>query len=519
MSQPTTAPQASKKGNGTTAGASDVIRVFNPVTGEVIAELPRLGEPEIIAMVAKAREAFPRWSALPFSERAEVMYRWRELTLDRLDEGLDILCEESGKARGDAMADFLSTFATISYYGKKGEKFISDRRKSPFLAKSKSVYVSYKPIGVGGIISPWNFPYDLAVGEAVPGLLSGCTIILKPTEITPMIAVWAQKLFREAGGPEGVFQVATGDGQTGAALVRHVDRLTFTGSTATGRKVAAVCGERLIPFTLELGGKDAMIVCDDADIDRAAGGAVFGAFFNAGQMCTSVERCYVHESVYDEFVDKVVTRAKQVRLQPEGDRPQDIGSLTFPPQIDTVEAHLEDAKKKGARILMGGNRRPDLGPLYFEPTVLVDVDHSMLCMKDETFGPTLPIMKVSSDEEAIRLANDSTYGLNSAVWSKSADRARSIARRLQVGTTEINDAATSHLCVESPFGGVKSSGVGRRRGPDGIRKYCQPQTVVRDLLNVKSEMWWYPLPPSTPKLMRKAFALLFRRTWSKKLSG
>ncbi|MCW2957861.1 MAG: aldehyde dehydrogenase family protein, partial [Solirubrobacterales bacterium] len=367
-----------------------------------------------------------------------------------------------------------------------------------------------KPLGLIGVIGPWNYPLTNSFGDAIPALAAGNAVILKPSEVTPLTSQVLLEGMLECGMPEGVFQVATGRGGAGAALVDVVDMIMFTGSTATGKKVMGKAAETLTPVSLELGGKDPLIVMSDADLDRAASHAVFYSMFNGGQTCISVERVYVEAPVYDEFVAKVMENMKGLRNDVStGPGTSDIGSMTFPPQVDIVERHVEDAKAKGARVLTGGKRGHEgQGGNWYEPTVLVDVDHTMECMTEETFGPTLPIMKVADTEEAIRLANDSPYGLGASVFSKDTARGEAVARRIDAGAVCVNDTIVNYLALELPMGGAKASGLGSRHGAGGIRKYCQQQAILVSKLHMKKEVHMYPYKPRMTKMLQKAFKVM-----------
>jgi acyl-CoA reductase-like NAD-dependent aldehyde dehydrogenase len=372
-------------------------------------------------------------------------------------------------------------------------------------------------MGLVGVIGPWNYPLTNSFGDCIPALAAGNAVILKPSEITPLTSLLLADGLVECGLPEHVFQVATGRGETGSAVVDVVDMIMFTGSTATGQRVGARAMERLIPVSLELGGKDPMIVCADADIERAANHAVYYSMFNCGQTCISIERCYVEAPVYDEFVAKVTEKAKAIRHGiPTGPGSVDVGSLTFPPQVDTVERHVEDAKAKGARVVVGGRRGLDgdaSRPGYwFEPTVLLDVTNDMACIQEETFGPTLPIVKVADTEEAIALANDSPYGLSAAVFSKDIARARAIARRLACGACTINDALLNYTALELPMGGGRpGSGIGYRHGPGGIRKFCRQQAVLISRVHPHRDVHMYPYRASRSRLFTRLIKLLYGR--------
>jgi len=467
--------------------------------------------------VARARSVFSDWSTAGFQARARALKRVRDEIVQARHELIDLVVSETGKARGDAVLEFVMLLDTMHYYLSRGATFIADKKVTPHLLKNKRASISYHPLGVVGVISPWNFPVDLGFGEAVPAMLAGNPVILKPSEFTPLISLEIARLARQAGLDSRVFQVMTGLGETGAALVQQVDHITFTGSVKVGRMVAEAAAKRLIPCTLELGGNDAMIVLRDADIDRAAAGAVWGAFFNCGQMCMSVERVYVEEPVAQQFIDAVTAQTRALRQGPDGDFSVDVGSMTRLAQLDTVRAHIDDAVAQGAKIRTGGDTAPGLPDAYFQPTVLTEVDHCMEIMQEETFGPVLPIMRVRNAQEAVRLANESRYGLNASVWSKNLPAARQIAKQIESGNVCINDVVVSYSIPEIPFGGVKESGIGRRHGPQGMRKYTRSQSVAEDRLGLRREPFWYPYSPGVLGLAERAAGIfagvrgLFRR--------
>jgi acyl-CoA reductase-like NAD-dependent aldehyde dehydrogenase len=443
----------------------------------------------------------------------------RDAFVDQKDRICEVVSAETGKPRHDVITNELVFLCdAIGFWGKRAAGYLADERARPHLLKNKKVYVTYHPHPVVGIIGPWNFPFNLTIGEAIPALMAGCAVVIKPSEVTPGSAAIGATLAESAGLPADLLQVVTGYGETGQHLIDLADMICFTGSTATGRKVAARCGEQLKPCSLELGGKDPMIVLRDADLERASNACVYGGLVNAGQVCISVERVYVEEPVYDAFVAKVVEKAKQVRQGPPDGTLVEVGSMTFPPQIDKVERHVNDAVARGAKILVGGRRRADLHGLFFEPTVVVDVTHDMELMRDETFGPVIPIMRVRDEDEAVRLANDSRYGLDASVWTKDIARGARVARRVQSGAVCVNDVMVNFAVTEVPMGGWKESGLGYRHGPGGIRKFCAQQTVVIDRFGTKSELNWWPITPRKVKLFRRVVNL-FGSGWRRKLRG
>jgi succinate-semialdehyde dehydrogenase/glutarate-semialdehyde dehydrogenase len=356
---------------------------------------------------------------------------------------------------------------------------------------------------VVGIITPWNFPFMLAFNPTVQALVAGNAVVLKPSEVTPFSGLLVREVLRSARIPDDLFQVVLGDGTTGAALVEAgVQKICFTGSVRTGRRVGEACGRNLVPFTLELGGKDPMIVCADADLERAANGAVYGAFSNSGQVCVSTERVYVVDSVADEFTQKVVEKTAALRQGDGGEF--EIGPMIWPAQLEIVERHVEEAKARGAKVLTGGRRNPSFSGLFYEPTVLVDVDHEMAVMREETFGPVLPIMRVRDEEEALRLANDTRYGLNANVGTRDRRKGERLARAVQSGSAVINDCMLTYGATESPFGGVKESGIGQVNGETGLRSFCHAQSIIVDRFGAKSEFLWYPYSAKKLAWLRRA---------------
>ena len=482
-----------------------MIEVIAPHTGKHLGQVPVATEKDIIAAVARARTAFASWSSLGPSGRVRILTKVRDNLVANRSLLIDRLVEETGKVRGEALTEVSMMLESFRYYLGLAPKALADEEISPGLLKNKRARVVYHPRGVVGIISPWNFPLDLSFGECIPALLAGNAVVVKPSEFTPLILLEAQRLAIEAGLDPNLFHVVTGEGKTGAALVKHVDQITFTGSVKVGRLVAQAAAKRLIPCTLELGGKDPMIVLRDADLDRAAAGAVWGAFFNSGQMCMSVERVYVEDCVADRFVAKVVEATRSLRQGIDSEYVMDVGSMTRIAQLETIEEHVSDAVE-GGKILRADNELPACGTAS-TTTVLIGVDHSMLIMKEESFGPVLPIMRVRNANEAIRLSNDSAYGLNSSVWSKDIECARRVARQMQAGSVCINDVVVSYGVPELPFGGVKESGLGRRHGTVGLRKYTMQQSVAEDRFGLGREPHWLPYNAKALRIAETAAAL------------
>jgi acyl-CoA reductase-like NAD-dependent aldehyde dehydrogenase len=496
-------------------GTGEGVPVENPATGEIIATVADLGAEAVAEMAARGRAAQPGWEAFGFEGRGRVLLRAQKWLMDNAEQVVSTIVSETGKTYEDA------TFAEISYGGgafgfwaKHAPIYLGAERvkSSQVLVKGKKLILRFRPLGLIGVIGPWNYPLTNSFGDCIPALAAGNSVILKPSEITPLTSLLLAEGMRECGLPENVLQIATGRGETGAALVDNVDMIMFTGSTRTGRKVAETAARRLIPASLELGGKDPMIVLSDADLERAANFATYYSMQNAGQTCISIERVYVEEPVYDEFVQKVSDKVSALRVgKPEGYGTVEVGAITFPPQLDTIKDHVADAIQKGARVLAGGHEVQGAGRFY-EPTVLVDVDHTMKIMTEETFGPTLPIMKVRDTEEAIRLANDTPYGLSSSVFSRDTARGEAVARRIEAGAATVNDAMINYAALELPMGGAKASGLGSRHGAGGIRKYCSQQAiVVTPRLALKREVHMFPYKSRTSRLLGRFFKFLYGR--------
>src|SRR5271166_4157692 len=436
------------------------IPVENPATGEIVGTVPDLGADAIAEMAARGRAAQPEWEAYGFPGRARVLLRAQKWVMDNADRIVATICSETGKTFEDAeLAEIGYAGNAFGFWANEAPNYLGDEKvkTSQLLVKGKKILLRYRPLGLIGVIGPWNYPLTNSFGDCIPALAAGNAVILKPSEITPLTSLLMAEGLRECGLPENALQIATGRGQTGAALVEHVDMIMFTGSTRTGRKVAEAAARRLIPASLELGGKDPMIVLADADLERAANFATYYSMQNAGQTCISIERVYVEAPVYDEFVSKVSEKVRSLRVgAPGGPGSVEVGAITFPPQLQTIEDHVADALQKGARVLAGGHPAQSQGGRFYEPTVLVDVDHTMKIMTEETFGPTLPIMKVSDAEEAVRLANDSPYGLGASVFSRDIARGEAIARRIEAGATNVNDAMINYTVLELPMGGAKT---------------------------------------------------------------
>jgi acyl-CoA reductase-like NAD-dependent aldehyde dehydrogenase len=515
VEQAQTVEQTPASGNGA-APAGEEIKVENPATGEIVATVPELSAEAVVAMAQRGRDAQPSWDAYGFDGRARIMLRAQKWLMDNADQVIATIISETGKTFEDAsLAEISYAGNAFGFWAKHGGEYLADERvkSGQLLVKGKKLILRHRPLGLIGVIGPWNYPLTNSFGDCIPALMAGNSVILKPSEVTPLTSLLMAEGLRECGLPEHVFQVATGRGATGAALIEQADMIMFTGSTRTGRKVAEAAGRRLIPASLELGGKDPMIVLSDADLERAANFATYYSMQNAGQTCISIERAYVEEPVYDEFVAKVAEKVRALRVgPPHGPGSVEVGAITFPPQMQTIEDHVSDAVDKGARVLAGGQSSAQGGGRFYEPTVLVDVDHTMKIMTEETFGPTLPIMKVPDADEAVRLANDSPYGLGSSVFTKDTERGEQIARRIEAGAANVNDAMINYTALELPMGGAKASGLGSRHGAGGIRKYTSQQAiVVTPRLALKREPHMYPYKNRTSRMLAGMFKLLYGR--------
>jgi succinate-semialdehyde dehydrogenase/glutarate-semialdehyde dehydrogenase len=477
-------------------GHREAVPVEAPATGVRLGQVPHATEEDVDLAVSRARAAQARWARVPLRERAATLLRFHDLLLQRRDEGLDLVQLEAGKARVDALEEILDTANVSRYYGRASADHLRPQRRRGALPILTKTWEYHHPIGVVGVITPWNFPLVLGITDALPALVAGCAVVTKLDSQTPYSALWAATLLETAGLPPDLLQFVTGDGsQLGRPLIDRVDYIMFTGSTRVGREIGVRCAERLIGCSLELGGKNAMLVLEDADLERAAEGARKGSFSHAGQICVGMERIYVHQPLFDEFCRRFAERASAMKLRVCFDYDADMSSLLSQQQLDTVSEHVEDALAKGATSVAGARARPDVGPYFYEPTVLTGVTPDMTLYADETFGPVVSLYPVRNAHEAVRLANESAYGLNFSVWTRNPRRAMGIARALEAGTVSINEGYGAAWCSSgAPMGGFKDSGLGRRHGAHGIEKYTEPQTVaVQRILPTYGPPW---LPPA-----------------------
>src|SRR5215211_4715652 len=469
---------------------------YDPSTGEEVGRAPLMNPDEVAAAVGRARAAQHAWAELSYRQRARFVLRAREIVLEQLEEIAKLISRETGKPAVEAISmEIVPTLDLMHHFAEHTHKLL-DRRKidiGQYNLMLRSSYIVYKPLGVVGIISPWNFPWATPLDEVVMALMAGNAVVVKPSELTPFTALKIAEVFKQAQLADGLLEIVTGDGSTGAALVEAgVNKIMFTGSVNTGKRVAEAAAKHLTPVVLELGGKDPMIVFEDANIENAARAAIWGAFCNSGQACASIERCYVHESIADKFVDLVVKETRLLKQDKVSTGNIDVGAMTNERQLQIVEDHVGDAVERGAQVRVGGHRLNESPGWFHEPTVVTGVDHSMKLMRDETFGPVLPIMTFKTDNEAIRLANDSVYGLTASVFTRDVARGRRIAEQIDAGTVMVNEVVYTHAVAQTPWGGVKQSGYGRTHGHLGLLEMVTPQHIHVNGMPAIPDVWWFP---------------------------
>jgi succinate-semialdehyde dehydrogenase/glutarate-semialdehyde dehydrogenase len=470
--------------NRLAATSGRTVEVRSPLGGQPLAHIPQSTPHDLDEAFRRARQAQEHWARTPVGVRAAALLRLHDLVLDRQDEIIDLICWESGKARKHAFDEPLHIALTARYYGRTAHQHLDTRRVRGVFPVLTRVEVNRVPKGVVGIISPWNYPFTMALCDGLPALLAGNAVVAKPDAQTMLSALLAAELLELAGFPPDLWQVVSGPGpDVGPGLIQRADYICFTGSTATGRAVAQGCADRLIGCSLELGGKNPILVLRDADLEKAAEGAVRASFSNAGQLCVSMERLFVADQVYDRFLERFVARTEAMSLGASLDWGNDMGSLISQAQLDTVTAHVDDAVDKGARVLTGGRARPDLGPFFYEPTILEGVTPDMSCFADESFGPVISAYRFHDEADAISRANDGEYGLNASIYSQDGARARAIARQIACGTVNINEPfAATFASLEAPMGGMRQSGLGRRQGSEGVLRFTETQSVATQRL-------------------------------------
>src|SRR5579862_7856748 len=495
----------------------------NPATGEILRELECATESEVEAGVMRARAAQVAWAEIGLRRRIMVLREFQEKLYARKSEIAAAITREVGKPLVEALVtEVLVVLDAARFLIDNAWSLLRDEPvpHGNLVTKLKSGWLVREPHGVIGIISPWNYPFSIPATETLAALVAGNAVVLKPSELTPLIAMELASLLHRAGVPEDVFQVVVGAGEAGAALLRSpIDKLVFTGSVSTGKRIAVVAAERLLPVVLELGGKDPMIVLDDADLDVASSAAVWGAFVNAGQACLSVERCYVHRSLCSAFVDACAEKTNKLRIGNGADPQTDVGPMISERQLRIVESHVQDARERGARIVAGGRRLTELGPNFYAPTVLSDVTHDMRIMREETFGPVLPIMAFDDDNEAVRLANDSDYGLAASIWTKDAARGEKLARKIHAGTVMVNDVISCFGISEALHGGIKASGLGRTHGRFGLEEMVRLKYLDTDHMPGMKKVWWYGYGESFRRQMEGFLDMQFARGLGARLRG
>jgi acyl-CoA reductase-like NAD-dependent aldehyde dehydrogenase len=503
--------------------AARKVSSVNPATGEVLRVLECAGEREVLAAVERARATQTTWAEIGVQKRIAVLREFQCRLHEKKSEIAEAITCEAGKPVAEALTtEVLVVLDAARFVIVNAYRLLRDEPvpHGNLAAKLKSGWLVREPYGVVGIISPWNYPFSIPANQSLAALVAGNAVVLKPSEFTSLVGLELQSLLHASGVPRDVFQVVVGDAATGAALVRsQIDKLVFTGSVASGKSIASAAAERLLPVVLELGGKDPMLVLDDADIDVASSAAVWGAFVNAGQTCLSVERCYAHRSRYEEFLRACVEKTKKLRVGPGINSETDVGPMIHERQLQVVENYVRDAVAHGARVLVGGSRLSRLGKNFYQPTVLADVTQQMRIMREETFGPVLPVMAFDSDEEAVRLANDSEFGLAASVFTRDRTRGKRLARRIQAGTVMVNDVVSCFGISEAPHGGVKSSGMGRAHGRFGLDEMVRLKYLDSDRVPGMKKVWWYLYGASFARQMEGFIDFQFARTLQERLRG
>jgi len=496
--------------NGARAGG-DAIQSYAPASGDLLGEVPVMSSEEIFAVVERARKAQAAWGVLPVAERCERLLRLRDAIVDHAEDIVETITRECGKPRHEALAHEVTIIADLlTYYCRHAPTLLAPRPIDLHLLKHRKSYVHYAPRGVVGVISPWNYPFSIPMGDVVAALVTGSAAVLKPSEVTPLTALKAKSIYNATGLPEDLFGVVTGLGPAGQALIDSgVQKIVFTGGVATGRRVAAACGERLIPCVMELGGKAPLIACADADLERTARAIVYGGFSNAGQACISVERVYAHKDIYDKLLARTKELTGGLHIGDPSKDYVDVGAIIFSKQIEIAEQHIEDALRKGAELVIGGGRRPGPGQ-FFDPTILANCTHEMTVMTEEIFGPIVPFARVESEEEALSLANASHLGLNAYVFTKDRERGRAIAEQIEAGSVVVNDVLVNYGAIDTPFGGTKQSGFGRVHGDDALRDMAEARHVNYDRFTPpERDPLWFPYTAKSLGWMMRGVRFLF----------
>jgi acyl-CoA reductase-like NAD-dependent aldehyde dehydrogenase len=485
---------------------------YAPATGEALGEVHVTSPGEVAKVVLRARRAQAAWGVLPVAERCERLLRFRDALVDAAEDIVDVISRECGKPREDALSELTIAADLLSYYCRRAPEILAEQQLGLHLFKHKKSTVSWTPRGVVGLVTPWNFPFVIPMGDVAAALVAGNAVVVKPSEVTPLTMAKAKQIFDATGLPEDLLCVVHGRGETAQALIESgIQKLVFTGGVETGRKVAAACGANLVPCVMELGGKAPLVACADADVERTARAIVFGGFFAAGQACVSVERVYAHHAVHDALVTRVRDLTREIRTGDPGKETVDVGAIVYTRQISVAERLVADALAKGAELVTGGHRVPGPGQ-FFEPTVLTRCDHTMAVMREEIFGPVVPIMKVASDDEAVRLANDSHLGLAAYVFTKDRAKGNRLAERIEAGSVVVNDVIAHYGVAEAPFGGVKQSGFGRVHGDDALRDMCDAKHVMASRVpDLGSDPLWFPYSPKAYRWRLRLVQALYSR--------
>lgn len=498
---------------------------YNPATGEMLGRYPLNTAEDVAEAVKRAREAQPAWAAKPVKERARAMLRVRDYLVSHADQLAETISRDNGKTRVDALAtEILMATLAVTYYARQAKRFLKDRRLSAanLLTVNKASKIVRVPFGVIGIISPWNYPFAIPFSEVIMGLLAGNAVILKTASETQMVGRAMEQCFMSADLPEGIFTYLNLPGRLAseAFLTEGIDKLFFTGSVAVGKTLMAKAAETLTPVSLELGGNDAMLVCPDAELHRAAGGAVWAGLQNCGQSCGGVERIYVHEAVYEQFIDLLAEKVQALRIGCDTEHNVDLGAMTTSRQMETVQRHVDEAVASGAVIYAQADAPQDSKGNFMQALVLTEVDHAMLVMREETFGPVLGVMKVENMDQAVELANDSNLGLTGSVWSRDSKAAEKIARQIEAGVVTINDHLMSHGLPQAPWGGFKESGIGRTHGAIGFDEMTEPQCIVHDFMpGVRKNLWWYPHNRSVYNGLKGIIEAMYSKELVRRFSG